>query len=387
MRCVELLYKPTMNPSLSIYLDAVRLIAAVLVLLGHAFNYTEGHFSALAGHGAASVAVFFVLSGFVIAFVTDKKEHTGRDYGISRASRMYSVAIGALVVTVLTDYIGTRVDMAPYSGFWVGSGTAQRFNEGYFNPNWTWLDLLRLATFTNELWQSHVQVGSNEPYWSLGFEVWYYVIFGLYLFAPTGRLGRIGLASLAALVAGPKICLYLPLWLLGVACYKILTASSSRLDQVPTGVAIATFASTGVFYLLARKYSAPMTQSMFLPVGLNIKTAMTVLHFHFIGLLFCLNLLSFHLLSKRMTWIPEMTQKWKKQIQWTAGATFTLYLMHQPLLLMSLALNPFERGSTTWAYTSLAVTLGLVFLVAELTERKKNLWKGWLERLLWTTKS
>ena len=59
----------------------------------------------------------------------------------------------------------------------------------------------------------------------------------------------------------------------------------------------------------------------------------------------------------------------------------------EPMLLMSLALNPFERGSTTWAYTSLAVTLGLVFLVAELTERKKNLWKGWLERLLWTTKS
>lgn len=373
-----------MNPSLSIYLDAVRLFAAVLVLIGHAFNHTGGHFSALAGHGAASVAVFFVLSGFVIAFVTDKKEHTGRDYGISRAARMYSVAIGALAITIVADYIGTRADMTPYSGSWVGSGAAQRFNDGYFNPNWTWLDLARFATFTNELWQSHVQVGSNEPYWSLGFEVWYYIIFGLYLFAPTGRWGRIGLAALAALIAGPKICLYLPLWLMGVGCYKILTASPSRLDKASTGVAIATFASTGILYLLARKYSAPLTQSMFLPVGLNMKTVMTVLHFHFIGLLFCLNLLSFHVLSKRMAWIPALTQKWKKQIQWTAGATFTLYLAHQPLLLMSLAVNPFERGGTTWAYTSLAATLALVFLMAEVTERKKNLWKGWLEKLLGT---
>lgn len=371
-----------MNPSLSVYLDAVRLMAAALVMFGHAFNFTGGHFHAMAGHGAASVAVFFVLSGFVIAFVTDKKERSGTDYAISRASRMYSVALSALVVAVCADYIGYQTNSSPYTGYSIGVGEAHRFNTGYFNPNWHWLDLLRMATFTNELWQDHVQVGSNEPYWSLGFEVWYYIIFGLYTFAPTGRKGRIALAGLAALIAGPKICLYLPLWLLGVGCYKLLTTETTHLAKVPTGMAIGTFLATAVLYLLARRYSAPLTQSMFLPVGLDMKTAVTVLHFHFIGLLFSLNLISFYVLATRLAWIATLTQQWKKQIQWLAGATFTLYLAHQPLLLMSLALNPLERGGAAWAYTSLGATVVMVLLLAQFTERKKEFWKKGLETLV-----
>lgn len=370
-----------MNPSLSIYLDAVRLMAAAFVMFGHAFNFTGGHFSAVAGHGAASVAVFFVLSGFVIAFVTDKKERSGRDYTISRASRMYSVALAALAITICADYIGNQVNTAPYIGYSLGTGEAHRFNAGYFNPDWSWLDLLRMATFTNELWQGHVQVGSNEPYWSLGFEVWYYIIFGLYAFAPTSRKGRIALAGLAALIAGPKICLYLPLWLLGVGCYKFLTTQTALLARIPTSLAVGTFLATAVLYLLARKYSAPLTQSMFLPIGLNMKTFMTVVHFHFIGLLFSLNLISFHVLATRMGWIATLAQKWKKQIQWMAGATFTLYLAHQPLLLMSLAINPLERGGTAWAYTSLMATICMIFVLAQFTERKKDFWKRGFEAL------
>lgn len=121
---------------------------------------------------------------------------------------------------------------------------------------------------------------------------------------------------------------------------------------------------------------------MFLPVGLDMKTAVTVLHFHFIGLLFSLNLISFYVLATRLAWIATLTQQWKKQIQWLAGATFTLYLAHQPLLLMSLALNPLERGGAAWAYTSLGATVVMVLLLAQFTERKKEFWKKGLETLV-----
>ncbi|MFN4266237.1 MAG: acyltransferase family protein [Aquabacterium sp.] len=370
-----------MNPSLSIYLDAVRLAAAAFVLFGHAFNFTGGYFRGLAGHGAASVAIFFVLSGFVIAFVTDKKERSGRSYAISRASRMYSVALGALAITVCADWLGYRMDPTPYLGYQLGHDGSAHLNTSYFNPDWTWLDLLRMVTFTNELWQSHIQVGSNEPYWSLGFEVWYYIIFGVYMFAPGGPKARLALAGLAALIAGPKICLYLPLWLLGVACYRFLRDSERRLSTTPTAWAALAFCATGVLYLLARKYSAPLTQSMFLPVGWDQRTAMTVLHFHFIGLLFCVNLISFVVLANRLTWISVAAQRAKRKIQWLAGATFTLYLAHQPLLLMSLAINPLERGTTEWAYTSMAATIVAVFALAEVTERKKEFWKRCFESM------
>lgn len=354
-------------------------------MFGHAFTFTGGYFRGLAGHGAASVALFFVLSGFVIAFVTDKKERTGKSYAISRASRMYSVALAALLVTLCADYVGFRADVTPYvEPSQVGLQNDLVFRS-YFNPDWTWLDLLRMVTFTNELWQSHIQVGSNEPYWSLGFEVWYYIIFGVYMFAPGGPKTRLALAGLAALIAGPKICLYLPLWLLGVACYRFLRNSEQRLAAMPTALAALAFCATGVLYLLARKYSAPLTQSMFLPVGLDQKTAMTVLHFHFIGLLFCVNLISFVVLAHRLTWISVAAQKAKRKIQWLAGATFTLYLAHQPLLLMSLAINPLERGTTEWAYTSMAATIVAVFALAEVTERKKEFWKRCFESMFKST--
>lgn len=350
-------------------------------MTGHAFNFSGGYFRAFAGHGGAAVAVFFVLSGFVIAFVTDKKERSGTEYAISRASRMYSVALAALAITVAADFLGNLSNPAPYNGYLIGTGDTKHLNTVYFNPNWDWVDIARMATFTNELWQSHIQVGSNEPYWSLGFEVWYYIIYGLYLFAPTGRMGRIFIAACAALIAGPKICLYLPLWLLGVGCYKLLSTPTSFVHKTPTKLAIGLFFATAGLYLLARRYSAPLTQSMFLPVGLNMKTLMTVLHFHFIGLLFCLNLISFQLMATRLGWIAALAQKWKKQIQWLAGATFTLYLAHQPLLLMSLAINPLERGGAAWAYTSLAATVLMVFVLAQFTERKKDFWKRGFDAL------
>ena len=61
-----------------------------------------------------------------------------------------------------------------------------------------------------------------------------------------------------------------------------------------------------------------------------------------------------------------------------AGATFPLYLAHQPLLLMSLAINPLERGGTAWAYTSLMATICMIFVLAQFTERKEGFLEAWL---------
>lgn len=372
-----------MNPTLSIYLDAVRLAAALLVMFGHAFNFTGGYFHLVAGHGPASVAIFFVLSGFVIAFVTDKKEKSGKEYAVSRAARMYSVALPALIVTVVADYVGQQFDPLPYQGYVVG--VLKHVNSSYFYANWTWLDLTRMLSFTNELWQDHVQVGSGEPYWSLGFEVWYYIIFGLYLFAPMGQWARLLLAGLAALIAGPKIVLYLPLWLLGVACYQYLKKSASNTDE-PRALAVyasgLAFLATPVAYLLVRRFIAPQTQAMFLPVGLNTDTVITVGYFHLIGLLFGINLLSFNVLAKRYRLIGSVAQRCKRPIQWLAGATFTLYLVHQPLLLTMLAINPVPQGGALWAYSSLAATVVIIFALAQVTERQKTTWKRLFQILL-----
>ena len=61
-----------MRPQLSVYMDAVRLAAAFVVLLAHASELMfEG--VPLPFPGKDAVIVFFVLSGFVIAFVAREK--------------------------------------------------------------------------------------------------------------------------------------------------------------------------------------------------------------------------------------------------------------------------------------------------------------------------
>jgi peptidoglycan/LPS O-acetylase OafA/YrhL len=55
------------------------------------------------------VDVFFVLSGFVIAFVTTERESDGRSFAIARLARVYSVALPALVVTFVLDAIGRSI--------------------------------------------------------------------------------------------------------------------------------------------------------------------------------------------------------------------------------------------------------------------------------------
>ena len=74
----------------SIYLDLVRFSAAMTVFIGH----TSGQ--RLAGGFAwqfgpfmdEAVIAFFVLSGFVIGHVTQRREQIWGDYAVARAARI-----------------------------------------------------------------------------------------------------------------------------------------------------------------------------------------------------------------------------------------------------------------------------------------------------------
>ena len=94
-----------MTPALSLYLDVLRFTAAFLVFIAHyAPGYRSGGlFWQISGYGRASVLAFFVLSGFVIAWVSQGKEANLQEYALSRTSRLYSVIIPALILTAVLD--------------------------------------------------------------------------------------------------------------------------------------------------------------------------------------------------------------------------------------------------------------------------------------------
>src|SRR6185369_4017241 len=88
---------------------------------------------------------------------------------------------------------------------------------GYDPDGQIWQFLASLI-FVHEFWFMHVATGSDLPYWSLGYEVWYYVIFGLFLFARH----RVVWSVLAMVLVGPAILAMFPLWLCGVAAFRIV---------------------------------------------------------------------------------------------------------------------------------------------------------------------
>src|SRR5260370_1375730 len=71
--------------ALSLDLDALRFGAAFTVFVSPwaGARYSGGLFWQLRGYGRASVIVFFVLSGSVIAWVTETRERSFEDYAFS----------------------------------------------------------------------------------------------------------------------------------------------------------------------------------------------------------------------------------------------------------------------------------------------------------------
>ena len=349
----------TMKPELSLYLDAVRFTAALVVFISHfALHRLSGGFLwQLNVYGHQAVAVFFVLSGFVIAYATDTRERDARSYAISRLSRMYSVVLPAVVLTVLLDLIGGHWRPESYATGW-----------GFAN-DWTAARLFAALSFTNEIWTQHVKLGSNAAYWSMGYEVPYYVIFGLALFAP--RRWRAAAVVAAAVAAGPAIMLSMPLWLGGVAAYHF-SQRNSLSARTGRWLFFGSAAAWLVYEALAWRYGRPMVEG-----GVYFRR-LEVLQDAIVGPLFIAHLLGFNAAAKSLgPWLLRHASA----IRWAAGASFTLYLCHMPIAQFLLACSPWPASDPRSRALVFTGTLIAVFVFAEFTERRKNAWRKGFEFL------
>ena len=97
----------------SLYLDAVRFLVAVFVVVSHTGHKRFSHGPLQALHmldmESDAVIVFFVLSGFVIAFTTFTRQRGAQAFAEARLARLYSVVIPALILTFLLDTAGAHL--------------------------------------------------------------------------------------------------------------------------------------------------------------------------------------------------------------------------------------------------------------------------------------
>lgn len=353
-----------MNRNMSVYLDLLRLLAAFGVFFGHGRHILAPGIPVLiGGHAAQSVSVFFVLSGLVIAFVVDAKEKNWRAYARARVIRMYSVSLVALLITLWTDRLGQTWDGSVY------------LNSASFRPLGSTSDIVSYLTFTHQIWWQDRWVGSNEAFWSLGYEVPYYLIFGLATFLPKGF--RVIAVFIACLVVGPKVIAYFSLWLLGVWYYR----RYMREGCAPPGSArlgLALLIVSVALYLVIR-FAVPVPiYNMYQWKGWGY-AVISWLHFHAVGMCVIINLVGFELFSRaRDIWPPKLVSA----IRWAAGGSFTLYLVHQPLMFLAAAICPSAKSGLTKGSVAMVVVLVCAYALAELGERRKRLISVWVDRYL-----
>jgi peptidoglycan/LPS O-acetylase OafA/YrhL len=341
-----------MNRATSVYLDVIRFTAALTVFLGHVSGrqLTGGLFWQMGPFMSPAVVVFFVLSGFVISYVTQQNENAAGAYALNRAARIYSVALPALIVTFIIDAVGRSVSPGAYTATWgyIGTDRLEQFVTNMF--------------FVARLWHLAIVPGSCLPYWSLNYEVWYYVIFGLAIFAP--RRWSLLLLAAAGLVVGPEILLMFPLWLLGVVCHRISIARtpSPTLGAILCVGSIALFVAYETFvwhigrpYLLIANFYRP-----------------ELVQDYIIAVLFAAHLLGFSSFAPTCRFQPAWLVP---PIRWFAGATFTLYLFHTPLAHFLAAISPWPKPSSLNRLLVFGGTFLLVLAMAQVTERKKDPWR------------
>ena len=352
-----------MNKCFSIYLDLVRFAAACLVYLYHSnMRLLVSQPLPASNFGHPSVIVFFVLSGFVIAYVADTKERQWVDFAASRLSRIYSVVVPAIVLTLLLDFVGRGLYPALYDYPFDRLG----------------IRLLASLLMLNELWFVSITSLSNVPYWSITSESWYYVIFGLAWFLP--RRLAFAAAGLAGLLIGPKVVLLLPVWLSGVLLYRW-----TALRQISLGFALAlallSFTAIPLFHLLG--VFDQLADWTALQLGAQAFREWTFSRFALGDYLLCaLVFMNFAGMRRVAGHLAPLLLAIERPVRTLAAYTFTLYILHQPVFLFWGAVirgNP--QGWGNWLAITGATAL-TVAAVGHVTENKRHLLKAQLRRLL-----
>lgn len=346
----------------SVFLDVLRLLSAIMIAAVH---LTQPFFSVgwanLTDYGKPALVMLFLLSGLVIRYVTVMRRGKMSDFWIDRISRVYSVVVPALVFTIVASYI------------------AMRINPAYYLPNWGMNNdrpLLRIGMnliFMAQSWNLTLDPFSNGPFWTLSYEVFYYVFYavGLYLVG----MRRAFWLVIIAILAGQHILLLLPLWLIGCLAQDIY--QRARDPQISFKKLNLIFLCVGAVGLVL----VPATFSLLIYLkGFLTRFFWTHhhapinLHWAYIyyeeGIPIVFLLLWAMLLFERLQLVEKA--RWVRWVRLLSEATFPLYLLHFPFFVLIAAMFPNERANAWFKVGMLVLCVAVSALLAKPTVQFKN---------------
>jgi peptidoglycan/LPS O-acetylase OafA/YrhL len=342
----------------SLYLDVLRFLAALAVFLDHLSIHPitkDLIWHRLGAYGSIAVTIFFALSGHVIAHVTATRERTLARYAGARIARMYSVVLVALAATWMLDNLGMALNPDLYAMqriMWKPQSL-----EGYA-ASLLFINEYQIFNFNG------IVPGSNGPYWSLSFEVTYYAIAGLCLFAP--RTIAWPVAAGLLLAGGKTIAALFPIWVMGYLLYFVRIGPQHRAWMK------GLFTLSIVLLVAAPSITGRLPTDNFgfqFPVGrgpFNRNLLADYLSAIFIAIhLVCARSLLGDAPQQRSPHAAE------RMVRWLGSLTFPLYLIHFPALAFFTAISPWRIDTLPHALFITAATFTLVIVLTPWTDALK----------------
>jgi len=365
--------RENLKENASTYLDFIRGISAIIVVLSHLRNtffvtITESHlnnifvklFYAITGLGHQAVVVFFVLSGYLIAtsiFNLIQAKWSWEKYLTNRLVRLFVVLIPALFLTYILDYstinfLHNAVDKIQ-----------NRLSIGTFLGNLFFLQGIFVPTF-----------GSNDPLWSLSYEFWYYMIFPCLLMVLFSKkiivkLAYLCISFLLLWFIGLKMQIYFLIWLMG-AIIVILPKL-----KITNHIIIKIFKTISVLALIVACGVSRMATIGVSTISIQLDMVIGVI----------LTFLIYQLLH-----YPNNKPKssdgfkiFKKSSQIISGFSYTIYLLHMPIIIFAYSLvSKFGFSKLQFSITNVLIfilmllgIIGISYSVSLFTESKTNIIK------------
>lgn len=377
--------EPSSDEGRWLWVDVFRGIAALLVCSGHLrsvlfvnFGDVQGgqpwapvfYLSTALGHQA--VMIFFVLSGFLVGgsvLRTGSSLFSAREYAIARLSRLWTVLIPALALTLACDLMFKQIAPSVFDGSlrstWGSTPEPGRHSLGIAT---LLANLFFLQTFVSPVY------GSNAPLWSLAYEFWYYAVFPVVVWIVRGPSEAVaqrvaaasGLGILASFTRAPVLYGF-AVWLMGALVWQVVKVPRRRLQQSMTAVSGAALFVGVLLVSVAR------------PVW-----ARTALTDFLLGASFAFLLAT--LLQQRRQ--PSLRGRSGTVIRYLSQSSYSLYATHFPLVLgIGVACGTMHRqwqpdlASCTAFVLALCALCGWAQLFWFLTERHTRSVKLMLQKL------
>jgi peptidoglycan/LPS O-acetylase OafA/YrhL len=311
-----------------------------------------------------AVILFFVISGFSVAFSADKVDSNPSQFIAARLSRVFSVAVPAILITVLVD-VASKSFNPQASDLW-------QLNR--------WFAYLLFAlSFSGELWFTSIHPFSNVPFWSLNYELYYYLFFATLLIR--AQTVRIVSATIVLLAIGPKILLLLPCWLCGVGLYQWIRYQANHQATKSTGLVgtlLPWVLFVAIYALIGATGFEQWANATTTPYHSALRYSKGFIHDIFLASTFTACLLLYWRwgasASSKTYWLATAIYK-------LAPLTFAVYALHYPLLKF-IAESPNKSSSIFINVLLVLLVFSISAAIGLLLEPTRKIWQRFILLIL-----